>query len=171
MAANDYVNSHTDDIHVRAGVREVLCAAEQLGLVLGVATNASWSETERKLSSTGLMKYFQFFSCLDGSVAPKPAPDLYVRGIRLVRDIVRNPTDPEQVIVIEDTYIGAAAALRAGCRVIVWPCDERDVPSDTTARDSQGVLTANSTYDSIQYIRTSCDSLENLSLYPLSGNR
>jgi|GEM_PF-4535988 len=158
-AADDYVNAHTDDIHVRDGVREVLCAAEQLGLVLGIATNASWSETERKLSITELAKYFQFFSCLDGSVAPKPAPDLYARGIRLVRDIVRATMAPEQVIAIEDTYIGAAAALSAGCRVIVWPCDGRDVPIDNAAHDSRAVLTANSTYDSIQYIQSSCGSI------------
>lgn len=158
-AADSYVNAHTDDIRVRAGVREVLATAEQLGLVLGVATNAAWPETERKLAATGLVKYFQFFSCLDGSVAPKPAPGLYVRGIRLVREIVRANIDPAQVIAVEDSGIGAAAALSAGCRVIVWPCDGRGVRIDNTTRDRQNVLTASSTDDSIQYIRTSCDPL------------
>jgi HAD superfamily hydrolase (TIGR01509 family) len=55
----------------------------------------------------------------DEVLAPKPAPDLYVRGIRLVRDIASNNIAPEQVLAIEDTYVGVLAAQRAGCRVIV----------------------------------------------------
>lgn len=157
--AEEYVNNHTNHIQIRFGVREVLATAEKLGLVLGVATNALWSETEQKLSATGLMKYFQFFCCLDGQVAPKPAPDLYVRGIHLVRDIIRADIDPEQVIVIEDTNIGATAAQSAGCRVIVWPYDEREAEGDGIYSDGLGAVTTCTINDSIQYLRISSASI------------
>ncbi len=148
-----YVNDHVDDISVRPGVREVLSAVEQCGLVMGVATNADWPETERKLSRTGLAKYFHFFVCLDGVLVPKPAPDLYLRGIRLVRDIVGNNIEPEQVLAIEDTHVGALAAQRAGCRVIVCLQDGRDMLVDDATHDHRSVLIANSIHDSIKYIR------------------
>jgi HAD superfamily hydrolase (TIGR01509 family) len=151
--ARDYVNDHINDISVHPGVREVFSAVEQCGLVMGVATNADWPETERKLSRTGLAKYFHFFVCLDGVLAPKPAPDLYVRGIRLVRDIVGNNIEPEQVLAIEDTYVGALAAQRAGCRVIMCLQDGRNVLVDDTIHDHGSVLIANSIHDSIKYIR------------------
>ena len=156
--ARDYVNNHVDDIFIRPGVREVLSTVEQLGLVMGVATNTDWPETEKKLSRTGLAQYFHFFVCLDGILAPKPAPDLYVRGIRLVRDIVGNNVEPEQILAIEDTYVGALAARRAGCRVIVCPQDGREVLVDDATREHRNVLIAKSIHDSIKYIRPADDS-------------
>jgi beta-phosphoglucomutase-like phosphatase (HAD superfamily) len=120
---------------------------------MGVATNTDWAETESKLSRTGLAKYFQFFSCLDGLMAPKPAPDLYVRGIRWVRDIIGDNVDPHQIMAIEDTCLGAIAAHRAGCCVILWPQDRREVLVESEAQDLRSILIADSADDSIAYMR------------------
>jgi HAD superfamily hydrolase (TIGR01509 family) len=151
--ARVYVDEHIGDLSVRPGVLGVLSAAEQFGLVMGVATNADWPETERKLSQTGLAKYFHFFVCLDGIMAPKPAPDLYIEGIRLVRDIVGNSLTPEQVLAIEDTHVGALAAQRAGCRVLVCPQDGGPAYVDNVAATSNNMWITNSIHDSIKYIR------------------
>lgn len=153
--ARAYVNDHINDFSIRPGVREVLSIVEQCGLVMGIATNADWPETERKLSRTGLAKYFHFFVCLDGVMAPKPAPDLYERGIGLVRDIVGNDTESEQILAIEDTHVGALAAQRAGCRVIICPQDSGEACADDVTHTSQNMLIAASILDSIKYIRLS----------------
>jgi HAD superfamily hydrolase (TIGR01509 family) len=150
--ARDYINEHVEDIVVCAGIREVLAVVEQRGLVMGVATNADWPETERKLAQTGLAKYFHFFVCLDGIMAPKPAPDLYIRGIQLVRDIIGNHIESEQVLAIEDTHVGALAAQRAGCRVIVCPQDATTGRADNVTQASRNVLVVKSVHDSIKYI-------------------
>jgi len=158
--ARSYVNDHIEEISIRPGVHELLSVIEQFGLVIGVATNADWPETEKKLSRTRLAKYFHFFICLDGVMEPKPAPDLYRRGIGLVRDIVSSNIVPEQVLAIEDTYMGALAAQRAGCRVIVWPQDGGEIYANDMTLAGQNVLIATSIHDSIKYI---CDSAGEIS--------
>ena len=150
--ARDYLHDHIDDIAVRPGVRELLCVVERFGLVMGVATNADWRETERKLSTTGLAKFFHFFVCLDGVMPPKPAPDLYELGVSLVRGIVDADVLPEQVLAIEDTYVGACAALDAGCRVLLCPQDSRELLGDSLIAESRKLRITASLYDCVQYL-------------------
>jgi HAD superfamily hydrolase (TIGR01509 family) len=152
--ARGYVSNHVGDVCVRPGVREVLSVVERRGLVMGVATNADWPETESKLTRTGLAKYFHFFVCLDGVMAPKPAPDLYLEGIRLARDIIGNGLAPEQVLAIEDTHVGALAAQRAGCRVIVCPQDGTESLDSNTTAALLNVRITNNIRDSIRHIRS-----------------
>ncbi|MGE0825728.1 MAG: HAD family hydrolase [Candidatus Binatia bacterium] len=153
-AARSYFDEHLHRVEVREGARAVIAVAEQLGLLLGVATNADWSETDKKLSVTGLKRHFGFFSVLGGVVAPKPAPDLYLQGIRAVRDCLGGELAPSQVMAIEDTVVGARAAQRAGCRVVLWPLEGNEQAETQSSLDPEAVLIADSVDDCISYLST-----------------
>jgi beta-phosphoglucomutase-like phosphatase (HAD superfamily) len=71
----------------------------------------------------------------------------------LVRDIVGNSLTPEQVLAIEDTHVGALAAQRAGCRVLVCPQDGGPAYVDNVAATSNNMWITSSIHDSIKYIR------------------
>ena len=101
--ARRYMNMNLDRLPIREGVQDIIVAAETLGLLLGVATNADWPETNQKLNATGLYRHFRFFSCLDGMIAPKPAPDLYIYSIRAASGLLGAALDPSSVLALEDT--------------------------------------------------------------------
>jgi len=148
-----YVNTHLGRLHIRHGVRDIIIAAEALGLLLGVATNADWPETNQKLIATDLLKHFRFFSCLDGIMAPKPAPDLYVHSMKAARRQGGRALDPSQVIVFEDTEVGATAAASAGCRVILWPGKEQKITLSELFCNNKQVIVARTAEDCIRYLR------------------
>lgn len=147
--ARRYVNTHIGQLHIRHGVRDIISTTEAFGLLLGVATNANWSETNQKLGATGLLKHFRFFSCLDGVMAPKPAPDLYLHSIRTARSLLGNELLPSQVIVFEDTEIGATAAADAGCRVVLWPQEKQKIAFPEFFCDDERTVVARTAEDCI----------------------
>lgn len=81
------------------------------GCPVAVASNAERANIDFVLDQAGLRKYFQVI--VDGSqvVAPKPAPDVYLRAAQELR------VDPKNCIVFEDSPVGIAAARAAGARV------------------------------------------------------
>jgi len=150
--ARRYVNTHIGQLDIRRSVRDLILAAEALELLLGVATNTDWTETHQKLSATGLLKHFRFFSCLDGVMVPKPAPDLYVHSIRAARRLLGSDLDPSHVIVFEDTEVGATAAASAGCRVVLWPSEKRKITFDEVFCDDERTAIARTAEECIHYL-------------------
>jgi len=150
--ARRYVTTNLGRLHMREGVQDIIVAAETLGLLLGVATNADWPETHQKLHATGLYKHFRFFSCLDGVMAPKPAPDLYVHSVRAACDLLGHALDPSQVLAVEDTEVGATAAACAGCRVVFWPSEDRDITARELVCNDRPVVVARTAEDCIHYL-------------------
>lgn len=82
------------------------------GIPLGVATSSSKRSMELKLEKTDLARYFDVAVAVDDVRLGKPAPDLYVEAAMRLR------TDPADCLAIEDTDIGADAAVAAGMRVV-----------------------------------------------------
>jgi len=156
--ARRYVNTHIGQLHIRHGVRDIITAAEALGLLLGVATNADWAETNQKLITTGLLKHFRFFSCLDGVMAPKPAPDLYLQGIRTACGLLGNDLTPSHVLVFEDTETGATAAAGAGCHVVLWPREKSKITFSELLRNNEQIIVARTVEDCIHYLHAAFSS-------------
>jgi HAD superfamily hydrolase (TIGR01509 family) len=105
----------------RPGAKDALGMVRAAGLATALITNTKRLLTEYGLDAIG-REYFDASVCGDEVPHGKPAPDVYVRGARLLG------VDPAECVVIEDSPTGAAAAQAAGCALIVVPC-EVPVPS------------------------------------------
>lgn len=100
----------------RPGAQEVLAALRAAGLPSALVTNTKRTLTELCLETLG-RDMFDVSVCGDEVDYGKPAPDPYLRAARLLG------VDPGECVAVEDSPTGSAAALAAGCRVLVVPCE------------------------------------------------
>ena len=82
---------------------------------MAVASNNTEPETRRTLSRSTLPDVFDAFRCAGGELAAKPEPDMYLAACAALG------VEPGEAVAFEDSVPGAAAAMRAGMRVIGIP--------------------------------------------------
>jgi HAD superfamily hydrolase (TIGR01509 family) len=82
------------------------------GVPLGVASSSRRNRLDLTLGHSGLARYFQATVAGDEVRRGKPAPDVYLAAAE------RLGVRPVDCLAIEDTGLGAAAAMAAGMRVI-----------------------------------------------------
>lgn len=82
------------------------------GVPLGVASTSRRHRLDLTLGHSGLARYFQATVAGDEVARGKPAPDVYLAAAE------RLGVRPAECLAIEDTGLGAAAAVAAGMRVI-----------------------------------------------------
>ncbi|XZG68990.1 HAD family hydrolase [Chitinibacteraceae bacterium HSL-7] len=97
------------------GVTELLDALSARQLPCAVATSTHRHLAEHHLKAAGLTQYFGFLVCGDEITHPKPDPEIYLRVAR------QHGVAPQECVVFEDSHYGVAAALTAGCRVVMVP--------------------------------------------------
>jgi HAD superfamily hydrolase (TIGR01509 family) len=100
---------------VLPGVEDYIADAKRLGLKLGLASSSDCEWVHRHLKRLGLSDEFDCIKCADDVERVKPHPDLYLAvldGLRLA---------PEEVIALEDSPNGIAAAQGAGIFCVVVP--------------------------------------------------
>ncbi|MBC3192089.1 HAD family phosphatase [Pseudonocardia sp. C8] len=105
----------------RPGARELLGALHAEGVPAALVTNTIRVLAERALDTLG-RGHFAAVVTGDEVTATKPAPDPYRRGAELLG------VDPADCVAVEDSPTGALSAERAGCAVLVVPC-ELEVPA------------------------------------------
>ena len=100
----------SSSLTVVPGVVDVLMS---LGMPFCVASNGNHAKVNFTLGHTGLLPRFagRIFTAED-VVHPKPAPDLFLHAARSLN------AEAAQVVVVEDTPTGIAAAKAAGMRAI-----------------------------------------------------
>jgi HAD superfamily hydrolase (TIGR01509 family) len=88
-----------------------LALIDRLGhrLKLGVASNSRRVVVDRALARANLAARFDVVLSVDDVEHAKPAPDLYQLACRRVG------VEPDRALAIEDSAIGAMAAVAAGC--------------------------------------------------------
>ncbi|GAA1378929.1 HAD family phosphatase [Pseudonocardia kongjuensis] len=104
----------------RPGARELLVALRAEGIPAALVTNTIRVLVTRALDTLG-REHFTAIVPGDEVAAPKPGPEPYLRGAELLG------LDPADCVAVEDSPTGALSAERAGCAVLVVPC-ELDVP-------------------------------------------
>ncbi len=99
------------------GVVSYLEDARRLGLKVGLASSSTRAWVVGNLSRLGLADYFDTIRCKEDVPMAKPDPALFQMALR---DL---DLQPEQAIVLEDSYNGLLAAQRAGIFAVAVPTD------------------------------------------------
>ena len=99
----------------RRGVLPLLKEAKAAGIRLGVASSSKHWWVDGHLQRLGLAQYFQHIVCADDVLRAKPYPDLYLKAASLLK------VGTDEVIALEDSPNGIAAARAAGIFVIAVP--------------------------------------------------
>jgi len=92
---------------------------------LGLATSAARPVAEAALAATGWSKYFNVVVSADDVARGKPAPDVYLRALELLR------ADARRTAAVEDSANGIRSAYNAKLAVIAIP--NREFPPDRNA--------------------------------------
>lgn len=105
------------DIRSLSGARELL--ADLAGRVpVAVVTNSRRVLADLSLVGTGLDEWVTTLVAAEDSPAAKPAPDPYLTAAATLG------VDPAACIAIEDSEVGIAAAVAAGCWTVACPTFE-----------------------------------------------
>jgi HAD superfamily hydrolase (TIGR01509 family) len=97
------------------GVSDLLAAARDPGLKVGVASSSNSDWVRGHLDRLGILNYFDCMRCRDNVAQVKPAPDLYVAVLECLG------VGPDEAVAIEDSPNGIVAAKAAGMLCVVIP--------------------------------------------------
>lgn len=101
---------------IMPGVEDLIGEARQRGLQLAVSSNSGSAHVTGYLKYLGLFEKFDFLSCRDAEdLPPKPAPDLYLAALKMLK------ARGEEVVALEDSSAGIAAARAAGLWCVAVP--------------------------------------------------
>jgi HAD superfamily hydrolase (TIGR01509 family) len=119
--AGRYLTDRTGELFAaglewRPGALDALRVVRAAGWPTALVTNTLRSLTEKALDSIG-REHFTVTVCGDEVPHGKPDPDPYLRAAELLGVAARS------CLAVEDSPTGATAAERAGCAVLVVPCD------------------------------------------------
>ena len=108
-----YYVLHSDKVKVLPGVKPFLAKADQAGMKIAAVTNAQKTEADINIGRLGNQAdLVQFTLSVEDFPRPKPAPDGYLMGAD------KFGIDPKDILVLEDSPVGVAAAKAAGMTVI-----------------------------------------------------
>ncbi len=100
---------------VLPGVMDYIAAAKEKGLKLAIVSSSTRAWVHGHLERLELLHYFDITCCSDDVARAKPNPALYELAL------VKLGLEPHQVIVLEDSPMGALAAKRAQLFCVVVP--------------------------------------------------
>ncbi len=106
-------------VEAMIGARDLLHALVERGTPIGLVSNSPLIFVRRSLELVGFVDHFDVILSAHEVAAPKPAPDPYLEACR------RLGVEPgPDVVALEDSTSGVAAAVAAGLTVIGIPSIE-----------------------------------------------
>lgn len=108
----NYAKSDMTKINLMPFAREILIALQEKGVRLGLVTSSYRSTVDTVLGKHQLLDFFEIFVTRENVSQAKPNPEPYLLASTLLG------IDPDQLVAIEDTSTGCAAAKAAGLRCI-----------------------------------------------------
>lgn len=100
------------NVEMIEGVASFLELLQERGVPMGVVTNSELAYVEHALNGFDLAQFFNHIVHADLVANPKPAPDGYHYGAKLLRQ------PANELLVFENTDAGISAAKTAGMQVI-----------------------------------------------------
>ena len=116
-----------ENISEMPGLTAFLEEMNRQDIELAVVSSSSTSYVEQIVSHLGLGKYFKVILGKESAGKAKPAPELYLKALEIMR------ADVETTVVIEDSKNGILAGKSAGCKVIAY-CGSR-IKQDVSEAD------------------------------------
>jgi HAD superfamily hydrolase (TIGR01509 family) len=114
---NELVTAELESgVDAMVGARELVAALRGRGIRLGLVSNSPRRFIERSIEVAEVGDPFEVVLSAHDVPRPKPAPDAYLEACRLL-GVEPGP----DVVVLEDSPTGVAAAVAAGLRVIGVP--------------------------------------------------
>ncbi|HZO06398.1 MAG TPA: HAD family phosphatase [Solirubrobacterales bacterium] len=103
-------------VEAMIGARDLLHALKERGTPIGLVSNSPLIFVQRSLEIVGFVDHFDVVLSAHEVAAPKPAPDPYLEACRRL-GVEAGPN----VVALEDSPTGVAAAVAAGLTVIGVP--------------------------------------------------
>lgn len=100
---------------VLPGIRELMLAAADADIPVGVASNSGFGWVNDGLERLGLRNFVRAIVTRDMVLNPKPAPDVYLKAAEALQ------VSPAFSVALEDSEPGCRAAKAAGMRAVVVP--------------------------------------------------
>jgi len=115
LERNTWIREEIAKLDAMPGVRETLdhCRLEKIRCAVVSSSSHDW--VDRWLKKLHLVSYFDEVVCRGDAPRIKPAPDLYLEGVR------RMNLPASECLVIEDSLNGLKSAHEAGCPVAAVP--------------------------------------------------
>lgn len=102
---------------MRPGILDYLNEAKNEGLLIGLASSSPRSWIDYHLSRFGILDYFGCIKTCNDVSNTKPDPELYLKSLECMQ------LQAQEVIALEDSPNGVAAAKKAGIYAAVVPND------------------------------------------------
>jgi HAD superfamily hydrolase (TIGR01509 family) len=100
---------------VLPGIRELMLAAANSDIPVGVASNSAFGWVNDGLERLGLRNFVRAIVTRDMVLNPKPAPDVYLKATETLQ------VSSAFSVALEDSEPGCRAAKAAGMRAVVIP--------------------------------------------------
>ncbi|NMG05624.1 HAD family phosphatase [Brasilonema sp. UFV-L1] len=108
-----------EELPLYPGLDDFISQVCSRNLKLGLVSGAVRQEIEQVLKRSKLAEHFQVVVAGDDITTSKPEPDGYVLAVkRLNQEYPDLNLQPQECLVIEDTFAGIQAAKRAGMQVV-----------------------------------------------------
>lgn len=124
---------------MKSGIRELLQFLKEKGYHIGLASSTRFEVVNQQLEDAGLLPYFDTLTCGDMVKRSKPEPDIFLKAAETLG------VQPEECIVIEDSYNGIRAASRAGMFPFMVP--------DMIAPDEEMKQLASAIFNNLNEVR------------------
>lgn len=112
---NFYNIVEKEGLPVKAGAKELIFYAKQMGYKTAVVTSSRKPYAEKMFRDAGMYQYFDGFIFGDMVTRSKPDPEIYIKAYEMLG------IEPEYCIAFEDAPAGVEAAVAAGIDVIMVP--------------------------------------------------
>ena len=112
---NQWIREEIAKLDAMPGVRETLDYCRIVSVPCAVVSSSSHDWVDGWLEKLGLVSYFDEVVCRGDAPRIKPAPDLYLEGVK------RMGLPAAKCLVIEDSLNGMKSAHEAGCPVAAIP--------------------------------------------------
>lgn len=99
-------------VTLKDGFVDFVEGIKEAGMLVGLATSNDWGVLEKVFEMFDIQKYFDAIVTIEEVLAPKPAPDLFLRTAEKL------DVPDSECVVIEDSDAGIAAAKEAGMQSI-----------------------------------------------------
>ena len=103
---------YRSELKIVPGVGDVLDALKAKGIRMSIGSNSPKKRVELAIELVGIADRFDRIVSYEDVANGKPAPDIYLRAVRLAGVTL------DQCLVVEDSLTGTTAAVAAGIRTI-----------------------------------------------------